>query len=136
VNQEIPPNIGDAQAVPKREFTVKHALLAIAFNVFYIWTIFVIGLAGVVIYNIIFPINFSSIIAVSIVAAIFGIITAIDFTLLYFEKVTPVMILWVCLLAIPLALYLLIVGAELFKIDNKKMPTEAKELLFRRKKFC
>jgi len=134
MNQEI-PDTGNAYQGLKRQVTGRLALLAIIFNILYIWSIFLIGIAGVVAYNAFLPLNFSTVSAIIIVAAIFGIITAIDFTLLYLEKVTPVMVLWVCILAIPFALYLLFVGSELFKIDRKKLPTEAKALLFRRK-FC
>jgi hypothetical protein len=115
--------------------TPLNLLAAFVFNILYIWSLFLIGVVGVLIYNWISPINFGSIMAVGIVVLVFGVITSIDFTLLYFEKITPVMILWVMILAIPLTLYLLFVGSELFKIDNKRMPIEAKELLFHRR-FC
>jgi hypothetical protein len=126
---------GGAQMDARTKITPLVAVAAIVFNVAYIWSLFAIGLAGVLLYNWILRINFGTITAIGVVALIFGIITSIDFTLLYFEKVTPVVILWVMFLAIPLMLYALFVGSELFKIDNKRIPIETKELIFHRR-FC
>ena len=114
----------------------KGAVKMILFNLVYIWSLFAISVGAIMFYNWVFPIDFNTVEAIAIVASIFGIITSVDFILLYYEKITLVIVAWVALIAIPLALYMLFVGSELLKIDNKNIAFKVREQIFHRKKFC
>lgn len=102
--------------------------LSIAF--LYFWTLFFISVGIIMLYDQLFHLDFNSLFSVVIVAAIFTLITLTDVILIFKEKVTPTILVWVIILSPLMVLYKLFKDSDLFSLNRKSTPAKIRKYLF------
>ncbi len=114
-----------------QESVGKRGLLkTFVFSVLYIWALFFMSVAVIMLYDRLFHIDFNSPSYVGIVSAIFILVTSIDFILLFKTKITPTILIGVILLSPFLVLYKYFKDVELFDLNRKTTPTKIRKYLF------
>ncbi len=99
-------------------------------NILYIWTLFVLCSIAVLLVNALYPLSSMPGNSWLVVAGVFAAISAIDFGLLYQDKISPTIIALVLVLAIPYVLYRLFTGLELISLNKNSIPTQVKRYIF------
>ena len=99
-------------------------------DLLYFWTLFLISVSIIMVYDLWFHINFNSPSYIVIVAAIFTLVAGTDLILLLKTKITPTLIIWVIVASPILVLYKLFKDVDLFKLNKKKTPAAIKKLIF------
>ena len=108
----------------------KGLLKTFGFSLLYFWTLFLINVAVIMLYDQWFHIDFNSPSYVGIVAAIFILVTSTDLILLFKTRITPTMLIGVIILSPFLVLYKYFKDAELLGLNRRTTPTKIKKYLF------
>lgn len=101
--------------------------LGIAF--LYFLTLFFISVGIIVLYDLLFHIDFNSPSFVLIVTAIFIVVTLTDIVLIFKEKITPTLLVWVIVLSPLLVLYKFFKDVDLFSLNRKSTPAKIRKYL-------
>jgi len=105
-------------------------LKSLGIALLYYWTLFFISVGIIILYDRLFHIDFNSPSFVLIIAAVFTIVTLTDVVLIFKEKVTPTILVWVIILSPLLALYKLFKDSDLFSLNKKSTPAKIRKYLF------
>ncbi len=114
-----------------QEIVEKKGLLkTFVFSVLYIWAVFCLGVAVIMLYDWLFHIDFNSPSYVGIVASIFVVVTATEFILLLKTRITPTILIGVIIMSPFLVLYKYFKDVDLFDLNRKTTPTKIRKFLF------
>lgn len=108
----------------------KGLLKTFVFSTLYIFALFFMGVAVIMLYDKLFHIDFNSPSYVGIVAAIFILVTSTDLILLLKTRITPTLLIGVILLSPFLVLYKLFTDIDLFDLNKKSTPAKIRKSLF------
>ncbi len=114
-----------------QEIVEKKGLLkTFVFSVAYIWSIFLMGVGVIMLYDRLFHIDFNSPSYVGIVASIFILVTSTEFILLLKTRITPTLLIGVIILSPFLVLYKYFKDVELLDLNRKTTPAKVRRYLF------
>lgn len=114
-----------------QEIVEKKGLLkTFVFGLLYFWTLFLINVAVIMLYDRLFHIDFNSPSYVVIVASIFILVTSTDLVLLLKTRITPTLFIGIILLSPFLVLYKLFTDIDLFDLNKKSTPAKIRKSLF------
>jgi hypothetical protein len=126
MTENIPSEFKELQELIRKTGLLKSLGIAIL----YYGTLFFISVGIIMLYDQLFHIDFNSPSSLLIIAAVFTLVTLTDVVLIFTEKVTPTILVWVIILSIPLALYKLFKDADLFSLNKKSTPAKIRRYLF------
>ena len=128
MNEIIPTALKELTELVRKEGYFKVYVI----SVLYFGTLFFLSVGFIILYDLLFNIDFNKSSSMLIVATIFIIVYSTDIILISKAKITPTMLVWVIIISPLLALYKLFKDTDLFNLNKKNTPAEIKKYIFPR----